>query len=237
MNEIKSEEIIKCIKIFHEQVSLYIAQLKNIIEQETIHYKNLEELSKALERIYETTIRTLAETIDAKSNYMIGHSNKVQRYATIIGKRLYLTTEEQKALEIAALLHDIGRIAISNNIWDKPGKLSSEEYELVKKHPSYSADVVQSISFLNRVTKIIKAHHERYDGKGYPDGLKGEDIPLEARILAIADAYDAMTSMRSYKDKKEAEEAINEITKLANEQFDPIVVQAFVSEYRKGNII
>ena len=133
-----------------------------------------------------------------------------------------------ESIKTAALLHDIGKIAINDNILNKADRLTREEYEEIKKHPSIGADIISKMDFFKDITIYVRHHHERYDGKGYPDGLVGDDIPIEASILAIADSYDAMTSNRSYRKALTKEEALKEIEVNAGTQFHPLLADVFV---------
>ncbi|MEW6006957.1 MAG: HD-GYP domain-containing protein [bacterium] len=185
-----------------------------------------------LEKLYEETISAWANSIDDKTSYTKEHSNKVRRYAEAIGTRLYLSEDEMRTLSVASILHDIGKQDIDPNILNKPGPLTSEEYNLVKTHSAKGASVLRSIDMLKSATGAVHHHHERYDGYGYPSGLKGEEIPYLARILAVADAFDAMTSERPYKPKKSIHEAIIELQDNSGTQFDPEITDAFIHVLR-----
>lgn len=195
--------------------------------------KNIEEL----ERLYETTISAWANSIDDKSRYTKEHSNKVRRYAEAIGKRVYLSDNELKTLAIASILHDIGKQDIDVSILNKAGPLTDEEYNKIKTHSSKGAQILRSIDMLKEATSAVYHHHERYDGHGYPEGLKGEKIPYLARILGVADAFDAMTSERPYKPKKSIHEAIIELQDNAGTQFDPEIIDAFIHVLRANPAI
>ena len=140
-----------------------------------------------------------------------------------------LPKKEVDIIRHASLLHDVGKIGISEQILRKPGKLNDEEFEAIKSHPNIGAGILSSIEFLKDVCEIIKHHHERYDGRGYPDGLKGEEIPLGARIVTVADSFDAITSKRPYRKPLTLDEATAEVIRCSGNQFDPEVVKAFVS--------
>jgi len=185
-----------------------------------------------LEKLYEETISAWANSIDDRTRYTEGHSSKVRRYAEAIGKRLYLSDDEMKTISIAGILHDIGKQDISVEILNKPGPLTDEEYNEIKTHSSKGARILRSIDMLKGAASAVYHHHERYDGYGYPDGLKGEEIPYLARILTVADAFDAMTSERPYKPKKSIHEAIIELQDNAGTQFDPEIVDAFIHVLR-----
>lgn len=174
------------------------------------------------------SLKTLLGTISAKDRYTLGHSERVMEYALSIGKEMRLTDEELKILSIAALLHDIGKIEIPQDVLNKKEKLTNEEFELIKKHPIYSAEIIQPLANLGKLYPIVLYHHERYDGRGYPKGLKGEDIPLEARILSVADSFDAMLSDRPYRKSLSKEKAIEELKLGCNTQFDSRIVESFL---------
>jgi diguanylate cyclase (GGDEF)-like protein len=174
-------------------------------------------------------IRALAETVDARSYYTFNHSKRVTDYSLALGKLLKLDTAEMSRLEACALMHDIGKIGISDSVINKPSELTGDELELVKTHPKLGADIAGRIPQLTSCVNGILNHHERYNGSGYPRGLSGDEIPLEARILAIADSYVAMTSERSYSETLNHERAIEELKKGAGKQFDPYLVDQFVS--------
>ena len=175
------------------------------------------------------TIYTLAATVDAKDNYTYRHSKKVKEYAGVLAEALKLEPSVISKLETCALLHDIGKIGISDEILNKQGGLTDEEWKVITVHPQVGANIASRVSCLVPCLAGILHHHERYDGSGYPKGLKGEEIPLEARILAIADAFAAMTAERPHSDPLSFEEALEEIKKGAGTQFDPKLVEVFAS--------
>ncbi|MDI6777289.1 MAG: response regulator [Syntrophales bacterium] len=181
-----------------------------------------------LKELFLGTIKSLSSAIDAKSSWTKGHSERVTEYAVGIGRELGLRDKELEDLKIAGLLHDIGKIGTYDILLDKAARLTDEEYEMVKKHPGQGAKVLEPIKQLKHVIPWIKHHHERYNGTGYPDGLKGEEIPLMARILAVGDTFDAMVSDRPYRKTLGMEKTIKEIKKCSGTQFDPGVVGAFL---------
>ena len=187
------------------------------------------ELYTRMRKIYLDTIRTLAATIDAKDPYTHGHSERVSHMAVQLAKKLDFVEPEIEYLEYAAILHDIGKIGIEDRILGKKDKLTEEEYEKIKEHPVIGANIVESIEFLKKSSKAVLYHHERYDGKGYPHGLKGEEIPKAARLLAVVDAYDAMNSDRPYRKKLSEKDILNELERESGKQFDPIMVKLFIS--------
>ena len=170
----------------------------------------------------------LAQTIDAKDKYTNGHSNRVAEYSRILAKRLGEDEKTQESIYYAALLHDIGKIGIPNSIINKSGKLTPEEYETIKAHPVIGSDILKSISSMPEISIGARSHHEHYDGKGYPDGLAGEDIPWIARIIGVADAYDAMTSNRSYRNYLPQDRVLDEFVKYRGIQFDPRVTDVII---------
>lgn len=173
------------------------------------------------QRLFEEMVMSLAKTIDAKDAYTRGHSQRVGRYARHIAYKLHWTEEEQKKIYFMGLLHDIGKIGIPEQIINKPDRLTDEEYSKIQQHTVIGSDILQLVAEFPELSLGARYHHERYDGKGYPDGLAGTDIPVYARIIAVADAYDAMTSKRSYRDILPQSVARSEIAKGSGRQFDP----------------
>lgn len=189
----------------------------------------IKQVKEDLEDLLISTITSLVSAIDAKSPWTRGHSERVTNYATRIGRALRLDEADIETLTLAGLLHDIGKLGTYDAVLDKPGKLTDEEFKLVKKHPSKGVEILAPIKQLKKTIPIIRHHHERYDGKGYPDGLDGENIPFSARILCIADSFDAMTAERPYKPSRGTEEAKAELKKCAGSQFDMKLVEIFIS--------
>ena len=191
-----------------------------------------EEKQQHIERLadlYLSTIKSLALAIDAKDQYTHQHILRVQRYAVAIAKQLGLDGDDLEAINTGALLHDIGKLGVPEYVLLKPGRLTEEEFATIKKHPEIGAAILDPVEFPWPVLPVVKHHHERWDGKGYPDGLAGENIPRSARILSVADVYDALTSNRSYRHAWEHHRAVEEITRSAGTQFDPVIVEAFLS--------
>ncbi len=180
-----------------------------------------------LEKLYTSTVESLALAIDAKDRYTNEHIQRVKEVAVRIGVKLGLVGDDLRALETGALLHDIGKLAIPEQILSKAGRLTDEEFEKIKSHPDMGAKILQPVPFPFPVMPIVRHHHERWDGKGYPSGLKGDAIPLGARILAVADVYDALTSDRSYRRGWSAEKTMEHIRENSGSHFDPDVVNAF----------
>ncbi len=188
---------------------------------------------EAMKKDQVSIIRALASTVDAKDHYTLGHSQKVSEYSHMIAEELKLPERDREAVKYAGLLHDIGKIALSDEIIKKPSRLTENEFEMVRKHPIVGAKIIKEIDSLAPIVPIVLHHHERFDGKGYPDGLSGEQIPIGARIVFLADAYDTMVSARAYRDMIPPELAISELRKNAGTQFDPKVVDAFIETLRK----
>ena len=181
-----------------------------------------------LESAYMETIETLRFTVEAKDTYTRGHSDRVAEYSELIGKALGLSETDLKTLKIGGLFHDIGKIGIPDSILLKTTKLDDDEYSEIKNHPAIGAHIISNATIFKDIIPIVKHHHERYDGKGYPSKLQGEDIPYLARITAVADAFDAMTSKRSYRDSLTLEAVREEIEKNMGTQFDPEIAKVFL---------
>lgn len=181
-----------------------------------------------LSELFYKTIKAIAFALDAKDTYTHGHSLRVTLYALALAKTLNLPNSLLEEIETASLLHDIGKIAIPEKILLKPGKLTDEEFEIIKTHPELGEKLVHSIEKLKLISNWLKSHHERYDGKGYPEGLIGEEIPISSRIIALADTYDAMTSDRAYRGALSHEVAMDEIKKCSGTQFDPMLADLFL---------
>lgn len=188
----------------------------------------LEEKVNELEDLYQGLIRVLVNVIDAKSTWTKGHSDRVVEYAVWLAGSAGLDEGGIRRLKLAALLHDIGKIGTYDSLLDKPGALSEAEYEIIRQHPGKGVQILSDIHQFSDLLPIIRHHHERFDGAGYPDGLAGEEIPLLARILCIADAYDAMTDDRPYRPAPGETFAVSELKRCAGTQFDPHLVDAFL---------
>ena len=184
-------------------------------------------LVTTLQESYVATVRSLAAAVDAKDHYTRGHSDRVAAHAGSIARQLDLGAEQQTALEVASYLHDIGKIGIPEAILGKPGKLDEAEYAHMKEHPTIGAGILGQVAFPWPVAPIVRHHHERWDGKGYPTGLAGEDIPPLARLLSVADAFEAMTSDRPYRRGCDPVAALSELRRHSGTQFDSDIVDAF----------
>jgi putative nucleotidyltransferase with HDIG domain len=186
------------------------------------------QMFKNLREAYLGAINSLTEAINAKDHYTAGHVTRVGEYALAIAKQMSLDEETLEVIQEAAQLHDVGKIGIPETVLNKPGKLTDEEFALMRSHSAMSARIVQPIGLSPRIIDAIRHHHERIDGRGYPDGLTGEALSLEAKILCVADTYDAMVTDRPYRQGLSREVAIAELKKFSGTQFDAAVVESFL---------
>ncbi len=191
-------------------------------------------LYEDLKDLFFNSIKALVTTIEAKDPYTRGHSERVMKYSQTIVSELNLSDDEKEAIRLAGLLHDIGKIGIDEAIIRKPGRLTDEEFAEIKKHPTIGAEIIKPIKQLQSVVPGVWQHHERYDGGGYPYGLKGEGISFLGRVLAVADTFDAMTSDRPYRKGLSHQTAVEEIKEQCHRQFDPDIAEAFLKAYEKG---
>ena len=201
-----------------------IKRVRNIIELNRLHSDMATEIrhkTEKLSKIYLQIVEALAASVDAKDRYTHGHSSRVAVYSREIAKRAGYSEEEQDRIFMMGLLHDVGKIGIFDAIINKPDRLTDEEFAMIKTHPSVGAEILKKITDLPELMVGARWHHERFDGRGYPDGLSGEEIPEVARIIAVADTYDAMTSNRSYRSALPREEVRAEIERCKGTQFDP----------------
>ena len=192
--------------------------------------------TQEIEESYQMTLASLCASLDMRDQETEGHSLRVTQLAVALAQEMGMRKEQLKTLEYGALLHDLGKIGVADAVLRKPGPLNDEEWAEMRKHPMLGYQAVSKIGFLERAAAIVLAHHERYDGKGYPFGLAEEAIPLGARIFAVIDTYDAMTSDRPYRKAKPHEEAMAEIRRNSGSQFDPAVVDAFLRLADKGRL-
>lgn len=192
-----------------------------------------------MKKMYSETILTLSNAIDAKDQYTSGHSHRVAEYAIEISKRMGFNQSRIDKIRTVAILHDIGKIGIDDNILNKPGKLEEIEFVEIKKHPEIGANILAQVTNLSEVAKIIKHHHERYDGTGYPEGIGKDMVPIESYIISVSDAYDAMTTDRPYRRAIDNNVAIQIIISESGKQFNPIVVKAFLQymDYKEEQLI
>lgn len=190
--------------------------------------ESLKQLTEEKENLFASSIRALANSIEARDFYTRGHSERVTEFSVKIARAMGMNDEKLEKIRYAALLHDIGKINVPEDILHKPGKLTDEEYNIMKQHPVQGAKILRPVEEFREILPFLYHHHERYDKKGYPTGLGGQEIPLGARILAVADSFDAMTSDRPYRKGMEIDKAIDELERNKNSQFDPEIVDVFV---------
>ena len=194
-------------------------------------------LYEDLEDMFLSTVKSLAAAIDAKDPYTRGHSERVTRFSILIARELGLDDKTQRDVQLCGLLHDVGKIGVPISILRKKDKLTDEDWKHIRRHPVLGAEIISPITQLKELVRNVRYHHERYDGKGYPDNLKGEDIPLISRILAVADTFDALTSERPYRNGLSDKAALEEMEVVKGTQLDPACVEAFLAGYRKGFVI
>lgn len=198
----------------------------NLLAESRRQAKELEAAYEELEQTYDQTLKALMSALDARDRETEGHSMRVSRLAWLLGEKMGLNSEQLKALERGALLHDIGKIGISDVILHKPGKLTEDEWKIMRMHPEIGARIVERIPFLQESMAVVRYHHERWDGSGYPLGIRGEEIPIHARIFAVADVFDALTSNRNYRKKSTPQEALQYLREQAGILFDREIVEA-----------
>jgi HD superfamily phosphohydrolase YqeK len=187
----------------------------------------------AQQRAYESTVSALCQAVETKDLYTRGHSERVSRGSVMIAREIGMHSERVDAIRYAGMLHDVGKLGVPTKVLQKTGKLTEEEYAAIQLHPLRGMDIVREIGFLDEALAGIMHHHERIDGRGYPMGLAGDEIPEFARVLAVADAFDSMTSTRSYRGARPVHQAIEELRKWAGTQFDPAFVDAFVAAIKR----
>ncbi len=186
------------------------------------------------QRIIDESLKTFANIIDAKDKYTNGHSLRVAVYSRELAKKLKLPKEEQERIYYIALMHDIGKIGVADGILNKPGKLTPQEREVIRNHPRIGGEILKDFTSLPGISDGARYHHERYDGTGYNEGLKGEEIPFYARIICVADSYDAMAADRCYSKGQDAETIKKEIRSNMGTQFDPVIAAAMLELIEEG---
>ena len=219
---------------FDQLLLLIESGIKSVSQMREIKKINeqLSDTYEKLEKAYLESIQTVRYTVEARDTYTRGHSDRVSEYSVLIGEKLGLSEEDIKRLRIGGLFHDVGKIGVPDNILQKSGKLTDEEYSEIKNHPTIGTHILSTATIFQDILPIVKHHHEKYDGTGYPSKLKGESIPYLARIAAIADCFDAMTSRRVYRNSLSIDIVISEIEKYKGIQFDPTVADAFLDVLR-----
>jgi putative nucleotidyltransferase with HDIG domain len=214
-------------KRLEEELEAYHKNLEKLVEEKTA---GLRQAYRILKKVHLDSVKVLVEAIDAKDPYTRGHSDRVKRMSLKIALRLGFNEEKLEILEYGALLHDIGKIGIKDQVLQKPGVLNPEEYEYIQEHPLIGVKILEGIDFFKDKIPLIRHHHEHFDGTGYPDGLVGEAIPLEARIITIPDAFDAMTSVRPHRGAMPLQHVLVELEKGKGKHFDPKILEIFLNE-------
>src|SRR3989449_1479556 len=202
----------------------YENQLEELVEQRTAE---LDQALDSLEGAYRSTLQALTAALETRDAETHGHSERVVTFSLRLGREYGLSSAQMKSLEFGSLLHDIGKIGVPDAILRKPAKLTEEEWIRMREHPSHGQQILRGIEFLEGAARVVGQHHEKWDGSGYPLGLKGEEIDICARIFSVADAFDAITSNRVYRDGRSYEAALSELNKWAGQQFDPKIIEAF----------
>lgn len=215
---------------FDQLILLIESGIKSVKQMDEIKQINekLEDSKEQLEQAYLDMVETLRYTVEAKDSYTRGHSDRVSEYSVLIGEKLGLPEDQIKTLRIGGLFHDIGKIGIPDSILLKPAKLTDDEYSQIKNHPAIGAHILCNAEVFQDIIPIVKHHHERFDGNGYPGKLKGTDIPYLARVAAVADTFDAMTSRRTYRDPLSLDVVKAEIERCSGTQFDPEIAKVFL---------
>ncbi|MBN1807872.1 MAG: HD domain-containing protein [Planctomycetes bacterium] len=208
-------------------LEVLIIKVKQVLVKDNMQ-RTLLRTTRRNQKLFLNILQVMAKTLEAKDSYTRFHSENVAKYSRQIARRMGFSENEIELIQIAGILHDFGKIGVAERILNKPGRLSEEELQAVQKHPAIAGAILDPIEELGDVINWIKYHHENFDGSGYPDGLKGDEIPLGARILQVADAYDAITSRRPYSTARSQDEAISEMIKCCDTQFDRNVVSVFV---------
>jgi response regulator RpfG family c-di-GMP phosphodiesterase len=210
-----------------DEIEAHHKNLEKLVEERTT---KLREALLVLKKTHLDSVKVLAGAIDAKDPYTRGHSDRVRKMSMKIGMKLSFNKERLENLVFGALLHDIGKIGIRDEVLQKKGQLTPEEYQYVQQHPLIGVKILEGIDFFKDKIPMIRNHHEHFDGGGYPDGLLGETVPLEARIIAVSDAFDAMTSLRPHRKAMPVEDVILEMGKGKGRQFDPQILEIFLNE-------
>ena len=205
----------------------FIDRTKSAVNELKQKNKTLEEHFGEIERLNDGLLDTLAEVIDLRDPYVLGHSRQVTRYAVAIARELHLDEDQVEVIHKASLMHDLGKLGIQADLLAKPSSLTREEFEQIKLHVTVGANLLQKSKALESLISIVLHHHEHYDGMGYPDGLKAADIPLEARIVCLANSVDAMATSRPYRKAMSFEEIMAEVRRCSGTHFDPEVIKAF----------
>lgn len=209
---------------------------KRLREAGSLLISHLERKNSQLTQAYIDTVQVLVNALEARDSYTYGHTARVTVIAKAIAKKLGMAAEDLYTLEIGALLHDVGKIGVPDSVLGKPGPLEKSEYAIITEHPGKGGRILKDIEYLENSIPSVMFHHERFDGKGYPEGLSGKNIPLAGRIIAIADSFDAMISDRPYKEKISVKEAVKELRRCSGSQFDSEIAETFIKIIENGEI-
>jgi ribonuclease P protein subunit RPR2 len=220
----------------HQQLIVFARELGELYRQERARSRELERVLESLQESYLATMTSLAQVIEAKDRTTRGHLDRTQAYGLALARRIDRSLLASPSLGYGFFLHDIGKVGVPEHILCKRGPLSVQEWEVMRRHPVVGAQIVSPITFLREAVDLIRHHHERFDGTGYPDSLRGEAIPLPARIFAVCDSFDAMTSDRPYRGSIGVHRALEEVEAGAGTQFDPEVVRVFVRMIDEGPV-
>jgi HD-GYP domain-containing protein (c-di-GMP phosphodiesterase class II) len=212
----------------HAQLVVFARELGSLYQAERARTRELDEAMQGIKEMYVATMTSLAEVVEAKDSTTRGHLDRTHRVGLALAERVDPELAARPEVGYGFFLHDIGKVGVPEAVLCKPGPLDDDEWAVMREHPAIGAQIVSPIRFLAGAVEIVRTHHERWDGLGYPSGLRGEEIPLAARIFAIADSFDAMTSDRPYRPAMPLERALDEIRAGAGTQFDPAVADAFL---------
>ncbi|MGB7804298.1 MAG: HD domain-containing phosphohydrolase [Actinomycetota bacterium] len=215
---------------------MFARELGGLYQAERNRTQELEQALDSVREMYVATMTSLAQVVEAKDSTTRGHLDRTQRYGLALAERVDPRLVERPEVAYGFFLHDIGKVGIPESVLCKPGPLTDDEWDIMRTHPSIGAQIVEPIRFLEGAVEIVRTHHERWDGRGYPIGLRGEEIPLAARVFAIADCFDAMTSDRPYRAAMSFGEAFEEIRLGSGTQFDPDIVEVFLDLASEGGL-
>ncbi len=216
------------LETMRRQLLVFAEDLQSVVSQERLRREEAEAAYRELSSSYAAMVRTLAETCEAKDTYTRSHLDRTYQYAMMLSRRIEPSFTARPEIGYGFLLHDIGKVGIPEAVLNKPGPLTEEEWAVMRTHPVIGENLVKPLRFLGDAVQVIRSHHERWDGKGYPEGLAGEDIHLAARIFQMADTFDAMTTDRPYRRALPVHVALEEVERHAGTQFDPEIARAWV---------